>query len=489
MAASSRRARKSCDFSLLQAALNNALKLGLRPFDPADPDLEAPACAFVEKILDLPAGFVADAVLRGQLAQNAALYNEQDPHAELFSFLHNAGIEITTDDRARRQNLSLREDNKRLRKLLASTDKNELTMEDVRARLANIARLTPQKPDWVVASRSPTKGPGVPMALLTDVHYGEHVKKKAMSGKNDYTPDIADKRLIHLVNRQIDTPLRHQVNPDYPGIVICVGGDLFSGDGIHEELNDTNTEKTLALFQRLYGRLIWYYETLLEAYPYVYTPWDYGNHSRTTQKLRYKLATETNYEFLLGVMLQNYFVRHPKYKNRIAFDLSDGAGVHFSVGGNPRKNVPGHRYFLIHGHFTGTKGGDGIIGAIGPIQRGLVKIKESEASIGRPFDTLLMGHYHRDYIGWGVISNGSVIGWGEHARLGLRAVYSKPVQLLWFNHPVLGPVSYHRIVLEDGFESAEAPTTNVFPGHAEDGPARGKGRRKKTPSASLDNAT
>jgi hypothetical protein len=58
-------------------------------------------------------------------------------------------------------------------------------------------------------------------------------------------------------------------------------------------------------------------------------------------------------------------------------------------------NIFGHRYLLTHGDSLGTKGGDGIIGALGPIMRGTLKTHRSEAQIGRDFDTLLIGHWHQ----------------------------------------------------------------------------------------------
>jgi len=53
-----------------------------------------------------------------------------------------------------------------------------------------------------------------------------------------------------------------------------------------------------------------------------------------------------------------------------------------------------HRFLLTHGDSLGVKGGDGLIGALGPIARGTLKIGKQAARIGRDFDTLLMGHWH-----------------------------------------------------------------------------------------------
>jgi hypothetical protein len=116
--------------------------------------------------------------------------------------------------------------------------------------------------------------------------------------------------------------------------------------------------------------------------------------------------------------------------------------------------VFGHRYMLTHGDSLGVKGGDGIIGALGPVMRGRVKLHTSEAQIGREFDTLIMGHWHQYLPMPGLIVNGSLKGYDEYARLFLRARYQPPIQALWFTHPRRGVTAHWPVYLEDGPEVA-----------------------------------
>ena len=53
---------------------------------------------------------------------------------------------------------------------------------------------------------------------------------------------------------------------------------------------------------------------------------------------------------------------------------------------------------------------------LGPIMRGKFKVGRSEAEIGRPFDTLLIGHWHQALMLKGVIVNGALKGFDEYAR-------------------------------------------------------------------------
>ena len=79
--------------------------------------------------------------------------------------------------------------------------------------------------------------------------------------------------------------------------------------------------------------------------------------------------------------------------------------------------VFGHGYLLTHGDSLGVKGGDGIIGAMGPIMRGAIKTGRSKAQVGRDFDVLVMGHWHQYLTFPGVIVNNALIGYNEFARL------------------------------------------------------------------------
>ena len=117
-------------------------------------------------------------------------------------------------------------------------------------------------------------------------------------------------------------------------------------------------------------------------------------------------------------------------------------------------HVFGHRYLLTHGDSLGAKGGDGIIGAVGPILRGALKVGRSEAQIGRNFDTLVMGHWHQ-YISFpGIIVNNSLIGLNEYGHLGLRAPNTRPSQALWFTHPEHGITARWEVFLEGSRQPA-----------------------------------
>jgi hypothetical protein len=80
--------------------------------------------------------------------------------------------------------------------------------------------------------------------------------------------------------------------------------------------------------------------------------------------------------------------------------------------------------------------------------RGAIKVGRSEAQIGRDFDTIMMGHWHQWLSLPGIVVNGTLKGYDEYARLGLRAPYQRPTQALWFVHPKHGVTAQWPIYLE-----------------------------------------
>ena len=161
-----------------------------------------------------------------------------------------------------------------------------------------------------------------------------------------------------------------------------------------------------------------------------------GNHGRSTKKMQMKQRVFTSHEWNIYCSLERYF----RKSKHIQFMIPPEADAFFTVFG--------HRFMLTHGDSLGVKGGDGIIGALGPIMRGNLKTHRSEAEIDRDFDTMVIGHWHQYLTLPGLIVNNSFKGYDEYARLGLRAPYSRPSQALWFTHPEHGITAHWQVYLE-----------------------------------------
>lgn len=310
------------------------------------------------------------------------------------------------------------------------------TAETIREKIFGLAAHTPDPPAWIGTSGKPGSR-GAPITCWSDWHYGEVISPDEVGGVNDYNRDVAKKRATKLVNTTIDLAYNHmgRAKAQYPGIVICLGGDMMGGD-IHEELAKTNDRTPEQSVNDLTDLVAGCLDTMAGKFGKIFVPCVVGNHGRSTKKMQMKQRVYTSYEWIMYCNLE----RHFKGSKHVQFHIPSESDAFF--------NVFGHRYLLTHGDSLGVKGGDGIIGAIGPIMRGAMKVHRSEAQIGRDFDTAVICHWHQYLTLPGLIVNNSFKGYDEYARLALRAPYSRPSQALWFTHPQHGITAHWQVYLE-----------------------------------------
>jgi len=327
-----------------------------------------------------------------------------------------------------------------LKKTVTRLQRDEDTAEKIRETIFKLAQRTPEPPAWVTSRGGKAGSRGAPVTIWSDIHYGEVVSANEVGGVNEYNSAIANKRMRALVNITVDLAHNHmgRAVANYPGIIICLGGDMIGGD-IHEELMATNDRTPHQAVNDLTDILAGAIDTMATKFGKAFVPCVVGNHGRSTKRPTFKRRVFTNYDWSIYCNLERHFRKSPN----VRFLIPPESDAHFSVFG--------HRFLLTHGDSLGVKGGDGIIGAIGPIVRGAIKVHNSEAQIGRDFDTLLMCHWHT-YMSLpqqGVIVNGCVKGFDEYARLALRARYSPPTQSLFFCHPDHGITASWPVYLDE----------------------------------------
>lgn len=347
-----------------------------------------------------------------------------------------------------------RNENKRLKAQIATINKHNDTAEEIRRVIYNLREIAIEQPDWLFDDAG-VDGPGTPMTLWSDWHAGEVVKRDEVGGLNEFNSDIFEQRVKTLCERTIGL-VHHHMPDGVPGIVICLGGDMMTGD-IHQELADTNDEYVLQTVRRLKSTLATALVKMADEFGHVFVPCVVGNHGRNTLKPRMKGVVHTSYEWNIYTDLEDRL----RDDDRIKFAIPDETDILFAV--------HGHRFLLTHGDRLGVKGGDGIIGALGPIKRGEFKIRNSEAQIGRDFDTLLMGHWHQYLSTRGLIVNNCLKGYDEFARLALRAPATPASQALWFCHRKWGVNAQLEVYVQDiaAFQGkrkkrAKAPWIEVF---------------------------
>lgn len=298
--------------------------------------------------------------------------------------------------------------------------KESLTDHYIREKIIGLSQLKPEPPKWLLDLEDVGDWQAVPTIFCSDWHWGESVDKHQIGEVNTYNLDVAHERVKALV--ETTCKLLDMVEGQYPGIVVALGGDMLSGD-IHEELSETNEAPMMPVFLDLYEKCIWMIEQFADKFGNVFVPCVTGNHSRTTHKIRNKMRNYTNFDWLLYTLLEKHFEKD----KRVVFQVPDGPDALFKIYNT--------RYLLTHG--DQMRGGDGMIGALGPIIRGDHKKRSRNNQIQMGYDVLLLGHWHQLIQMQRLIVNGSLKGYDEYAYSN-NFGYEQPRQALWLTHPEHG---------------------------------------------------
>lgn len=313
-----------------------------------------------------------------------------------------------------------------LESLLRTYKDQALSAQEVRERIFEISHHKPEVPEWLTlpkaAVHTVSSAPGVPFLFGSDWHWGEVVNPSEIGGVNEYNIKIARARLRTLIDTTIALLTKHMVNPQYPGIIFSLGGDMVSGN-IHEELCETNDMPIMPVVLDLVDHLVAAILQLKAVFGKVFLPCVAGNHGRLHKKPRAKESNFSSYDWLIYQMLDRHFADDPD----VTFFIPDGPDALISV--------YGHRYLITHGNQF--RGGDGMIGPLGPISRGDHKKRSRNAQIGQEYDTLVIGHFHQLLQMRRIIMNGSLIGYNEYAHIN-NFGYEPPQQALWITHPERG---------------------------------------------------
>ncbi len=316
---------------------------------------------------------------------------------------------------------------------------------EIRKQVYELAEINPNPPKWTIKPKGKAGHGSIPFAFWSDWHYGEVVSRAETGGVNEFNNEICKERVKRLVEgtiRMVRGFMFKDGSAPPPGIVIALGGDMISGD-IHEELAETNQGTPQQGVNDVLDLLIWGINAMKKEFGKVFVPCVIGNHPRTTKKMRAKQAVFLSYEWNMYCMLERHYRDDPD----VTIFVPSETDAYF--------RVAGQRFLLTHGNMMGVKGGDGIIGALGPIARGSVKMRGSESKIGRDYDYLIIGHWHQEIWLPRVIVNNALKGYDEYARLFLRADPSRPSQCLWFVHPEHGITARISVYVDEPVVSQE----------------------------------
>jgi hypothetical protein len=269
--------------------------------------------------------------------------------------------------------------------------------------------LTP--PSWLAPDK-PKYSSATIKVILSDTHFDEIVNPDEVDGLNAYNRTIAEQRLERWAQNIIKVSRHYLSGMKYDGLVLSLGGDIFSGD-IHEELKETNADTILGSLLHWSEQIAAAIYLLHKEFRNVHVVSVVGNHGRTSRKPRAKLRAKTNFDWLLAKMLE----RHYAGNDSVTFQIPDGADALIKI----------YEYGHLLTHGDQASGGGGIGGVWPPIMRLRARKAQRYLAVNENFSTMWCGHWHQLVQTPGLIVNGSLKGWDEYAAIS-NFPYEQPQQ-------------------------------------------------------------
>ena len=294
-----------------------------------------------------------------------------------------------------------------------------------------VKSLPPVKP--YERSKSPKEEtPHVAMLDISDVHWGEFVDLAITGGLNAYSYEIALQRGEELrrgVVRLVDMQRKvYPVNELY----VNMFGDMVTGEGIYQG-QAFNIDRSLA--EQVFIGADWFSNFLRDMaarFDKVYLQCVPGNHGRGYMKGQNH--PRTNWDTLLYRMMA---LRLEQIKN-VNIRITDSSWLLYHIIGHES-----FRHVLIHGDEARSWMTIPWYGFERAGQR-------LESMLGATLDYVHAGHHHNE-ARWAnnrmeFLINGSWVG-GSGFSVQKMLRVSRPVQNLFFCHPVRGVVSHYPIQL------------------------------------------
>lgn len=292
--------------------------------------------------------------------------------------------------------------------------------------------------DWTLKQHDNRKREHIPYLLTSDFQIGEVIRADETEAGYGYNSEIFRQRYRRMIDTTIYLSFSHAgENWTYPGIIYARGGDTISG-AIHDELKETDDLTPIEAVECAFEEESAGIHKLADAFGHVdvKTPGSAGNHDRNLLKPTTKKASAHSYDRLIAYMLRREF----NNDSRVTFQTSKSFDVRFPI---YEKQI-----LLTHGDRMGSGGGQGFVGPMATIMRGVQKVFMEQAALGFHIDRVDHGHFHTPgYQEW-VLSNGCMPGYSEFAKQ-FRMRPSPPTQFLLYHHKKHGVVDIKPIVLAE----------------------------------------
>lgn len=245
-------------------------------------------------------------------------------------------------------------------------------------------------------------------AIASDWHVEETVDSKTVNGLNEFSLEIAEKRIAKFFQSIIRLVEIERNGTVIDNLVLALLGDMMTGY-IHEELQESNGLSPTQTILWLRKRIVAGIQLLKQqgGFKRIIIPCCYGNHGRTTKKTRHSTGAANSYEWMMYHILSDLV---PEAE----WVIADGYHLNLEVYG---KTIRFH-----HGDNVMYNGGIG--GITIPMEKAIAAWNKG---IERTPYMDCHGHHHVSMQNPRFISNGSLIGYGAFS-LAIKAGYEPPQQ-------------------------------------------------------------
>lgn len=308
----------------------------------------------------------------------------------------------------------VKHENKKMRKEINYYKENDIKDEKLIEVLSSVVEeYTPFKFNPPHVNKNNFNQDAEAVLLSSDWHWDETVNLEQMLGVNEYSINIAKKRIDKLFAETIK-------NAKIFGITTL--NLLLLGDMISGELHDLAENNELGVIEGLITLADYtaqHIRNLTKYFSKIKVLGLSGNHPRTHVKPRYKNKQIENYEYILYE-----FIRR-ETKNFVEFDLPKSyMKLH---------EIMGYNFLSLHGDII--RGGSGLNAIPGNLSRDVSLLAGTLGKSGQTFEYVNMAHFHSSNVtkafqGAKIIMNGSLIGPNEFS-LGAIKKGEKPMQTFY----------------------------------------------------------
>jgi hypothetical protein len=290
-------------------------------------------------------------------------------------------------------------------------------LREARARQAFLDAMSSYRAPPRILPREKTSGVRelTAIVLASDWHVEEPVEPQSVAFRNEYNLEIADRRITRFFEGIIWNIEHHRASRRLAinDLVLWLGGDLMTGY-IHPELLEANalspTETIRWLLPRIRNGLATVLSRLDLAHLEV--PCSFGNHGRTTDKIRISTGYANSFEWLMY--------------HELAAEFRQEKRIHFEITNSPHQYVSVYDLLLHFHHGDDVK----YQGGVGGLGIPLLKAVPMWDLVKRA-DIHNIGHHH-SFLDFGrALVNGSLIGYSAYSQR-IRAAYEVPQQAMYY---------------------------------------------------------